>query len=64
MQAKIEMVGGYYMKIKITEIECSANELRQCNTVADGILNVLRGCFNNVPSDCEDNEEPEGGDEE
>ena len=25
------------MKVKLTEIECSAEELRQCNTVSDGI---------------------------
>jgi len=47
------------MKIKVTEIECSANELRQSNTVADGIINILRGCFNNFPSDCEDEEQTE-----
>lgn len=49
------------MKIKttVTEIECTANEIRQSNTVADGILNILRGCFNNMPSDCEDEEETE-----
>ena len=45
------------MKIKVTEIECSANELRQSNTVADGVLNMLRGCFNNMPSDCEEDDE-------
>lgn len=47
------------MKIKttITEIECSANELRQSNTLADGVFNMLRGCFNNVTSDCEDDED-------
>jgi len=49
------------MKIKttVTEIECTANEIRQSNTVADGILNILRGCFNNLPSDCEEEEETE-----
>ena len=55
---------GIDMKIKttVTEIECTANEIRQSNTVADGILNILRGCFNNLPSDCdEDEEEEEGG---
>lgn len=46
------------MKIKttVTEIECSANELRQSNTVADGFLNILRGCFNSCTYDCEDEE--------
>ena len=47
------------MKIKMTEIECGAEELRQCNTVADGILNILRGVFN--PVCCDD--ESEGEDE-
>lgn len=45
------------MKIKVTEIECTANELRQSNTIADGLLNLLRGAFNNMTSDCEDAEE-------
>lgn len=47
------------MKIKVTEIECTANELRQSNTIADGLLNLLRGAFNNMTSDCEDAEEPD-----
>ena len=34
------------MKIKITEIEASADELRASNSVTDGILNILRKCFN------------------
>ncbi len=44
------------MKIKtsVTEIECTANELRQSNALSDGIYNILRGCFNNMTSDCED----------
>lgn len=33
------------MKIKITEIEASANELRQSNTLADSLSNLLRTCF-------------------
>lgn len=54
------------MKIKttVTEIECTANEIRQSNTVSDGILNILRGCFNNIPSDCEDENNIENEDEE
>lgn len=49
------------MKIKttITEIECSANELRQSNALADGLHNLLRGCFNNMTSDCEEFENEE-----
>lgn len=47
------------MKIKttVTEIECSANELRQSNALSDGFYNVLRQCFNNMTSDCEESED-------
>ena len=47
------------MKIKttITEIECTANELRQSNALADGFFNMLRGCFNNMTTDCDDGTE-------
>lgn len=47
------------MKIKTTttEIECTANELRQSNTLSEGLYNMLRGCFNNVTSDCEESED-------
>ncbi len=46
------------MKIKTTviEIECTANELRQSNTLSDGIYNILRGCFNNIASDCDEDD--------
>lgn len=49
------------MKIKttVTEIECSANELRQSNALSDGFYNMLRGCFNNMTSDCTEEEEEE-----
>ena len=49
------------MKIKttVTEIECTANELRQSNALSDGFYNLLRGCFNNMTSDCEDDMEDE-----
>ena len=57
------------MKIKTTttEIECTANELRQSNTLSEGLYNMLRGCFNNVTSNCEESEDEdpaEGSDEE
>ena len=47
------------MKIKttVTEIECTANELRQSNALSDGFYNMLRGCFNNMTSDCEEYED-------
>lgn len=49
------------MKIKttVTEIECTANELRQSNALSDVFCNLLRGCFNNMTSDCEDDIEDE-----
>lgn len=48
------------MKIKVTEIECSAEELRQSNTVADGAINILRNLFNGVIStDITEEEEEE-----
>lgn len=47
------------MKIKTTEIECSANELRQSNDLSNGLSNLLRGCFNNMTSDYEEPEKEE-----
>ena len=50
------------MKIRteITEIECSADELRQSNTVSDGFLNAMRKAFNGpIFSRCEEDEDPE-----
>lgn len=46
------------MKIKttVTEIECTANELRQSNALSDGFYNLLRGCFNNMTSDCDEDD--------
>lgn len=41
------------MKIKRTEIEieCTAEDLRQSNTVADGVLNIIRRLFNGSVED-------------
>ena len=54
------------MKIRVTEIECNAEELRQSNTMADSFTNLLRGCFNfNRAADCTvDNQDEEGEDDE
>ena len=54
------------MKIRttVTEIECDANELRQSNALSDGFYNMLRGCFNNMTSNCEVAEEQEQEDGE
>ena len=38
------------MKVKVTEIEATAEELRASNSVADGILNVLKGIFTPLTS--------------
>lgn len=34
------------MKIKVTEIEASAEELRQSNSLADGLTRMMRNVFN------------------
>lgn len=34
------------MEIKVTEIKCNAEELRQSNTVSDGLVNLFRNVFN------------------
>ena len=45
------------IKTKTTIIECSADELRQSNTLADGFLNILRNTFNGPILDDEEFEE-------
>lgn len=54
------------MKIRVTEIECNADELRQSNTLADSFTNLLRGCFNfNRTANCTaDNQDEEDEDDE
>lgn len=44
------------MKIKITEIEATAEELRQSNTLADGLTNMLRRLFNQSDGIVDDQE--------
>ena len=57
------------MKIKvterITEIEASAAELSQSNSLADGFRNLLRHSFNPTMADyrCEDESEADDTDE-
>ena len=48
------------MKIKttITEIECTAEELRQSNSLADSFTGMLRNLFNGTLNDDEDDETP------
>ncbi len=55
------------MKIKttVTEIECNAEELRQSNTVSDGLLNAMRRAFNGpIFNTAESDTEPEEESEE
>lgn len=52
------------MKIKITEIEATAEELKASNTVADGLCNLLRNAFNPFTrSEDVDTDEPGDGEE-
>lgn len=50
------------MRVKITEIECTAEELKQSNSVADGFRNMLRNAFNPSYTEKYDFEETEDGD--
>ena len=52
------------MKIKVTEIECTAEELRQSNTVADGALNLIRNLFNGTISEENTEVEEQTGEQE
>ncbi len=46
------------MRIKITEIEADARELRESNTLAGNLANLLSRCFqNNEPFDDDESEE-------
>ena len=52
------------MKIKVTEIEASAEELRQSNSLADGLTRMMRNVFNPyfpLTTDEEEQTEREGG---
>lgn len=52
--------GGINMKIKVTEIEATAEELRQSTSLSEGLTRILRGAFNNVaPPYYYSNDEPE-----
>lgn len=54
------------MKIKITEIEANAEELRQSNTIADGLTRLFRNMLNpyySTPDDAEDKEDKNEGEE-
>lgn len=48
------------MRIKITEIEADAKELRESNTLAQNFANMLSRCFQNTEPLDEDEQEDEG----
>ena len=50
------------MKITTTTIECTADELRQSNSLSEAFTNALRNVFNGVP--LKDYAEDDGEDEE
>ena len=47
------------MKIRVTEIEATAAELRACNTLGDGVVNILRDLFNYSRADDEADDVPD-----
>lgn len=54
------------MKIKITEIEANAEEIRQSNTLEDGLTRLFRNMLNpyySTPDDAEDKEDKNEGEE-
>ncbi len=51
------------MKIKVTEIEADAKELRESNTLAQNLANMLSRCFQNTePLDDEEEGESDESD--
>lgn len=51
------------MRIKITEIEADARELRESNTLAQNFANLLSRCFQSIEQ-FDDDEESEADDGE
>ena len=52
------------MKVKITEIEATAEDLRACNSIVDGMTTMFRKIFNPFYNTSVDTEEDEDSDEE
>lgn len=52
------------MKIRITEVEATAEDLRQSNSLAEGLSNILRAAFQtkSIEDLEEEDEEDEAGD--
>ena len=58
------MQKGKQMKIKVTEIEADAKELRESNTLAQNLVNMISRCFQNrEPLDEEEDEEDQADQE-
>ena len=51
------------MNIKITEIEASAEELRQSNSLSDGLTRMLRNAFNPYSYGCLESEDDDADQE-
>ena len=50
------------MRIKITEIEADARELRESNTLSQNLANLLSRCFQSIePFDDDEESEAEEG---
>lgn len=52
------------MKIKVTEIEATAAELRASNDLGNGVVNLLRDMLNYQRDTDEEPEDPEVADDE
>ena len=52
------------MKIKVTEVECTAEELRQSNSISDGFMNLVRNLLNGSITEENDTDNEEYTDKE
>lgn len=49
------------IKTKVTEIECSSDELRESRSLSDALCNIFRNCFNSISVDDIDAKDEEEG---
>ena len=62
LRCRMGFRGWRDMRIKITEIEADARELRESNTLAQNLANLLSRCFqSNEPFDDDEESEAEEG---
>lgn len=67
MKRIIDIPDEYYKAIKqISESKCTADMLiiKNSKSLSDGFYNILRGCFNNMTSDCDDAEDDDAESED